>query len=272
MNFGIDNVINALEQAKKYKNGKIEYWKGRDMQRILNYSSWEKFEHVIRKAYMACESSGIDPAKHFHQTVNLVEAGSGTMVEKGDYNLSRYACYLIAMNGATNKPEVATAQTYFALQTRRQEIQDQLPDAVRRIYLRERVRNENYKLAGVAKRAGVKSFSFFQDAGYRGLYTMSLSYIKNFKGLSKKDDLLDRAGRTELAANEFRITQTQDKIIREKIRGEENSIKAHYFVGRAVRDTISELGGTMPENLPPEPSIKKIKSSLKKKTKVLPKK
>ncbi len=260
MTHRIDRTVNTLEQSKRYTQKNREYWNGRDLQQILSYNSWENFENVIEKAIMACESTGINPKYHFHETMNMVEIGSGAKGKRKDYYLTRYACYLIAMNGATNKPEVATAQTYFAFQTRRQELQDELTDNERRIYLRKRIKNENRKLASAAKRAGVKRFPLFQDSGYRGLYDMSLNAIKSFKGIPNKDNLLDRAGRTELAANEFRITQTEDKIIRENIKGEDRAIDAHFNVGRKVRNTINELGGTMPENLAPEPPIKKIGS------------
>jgi len=261
MDTRLDNTINTLEEVKRFTDRDIEYWKATDLQRILAYSSWQKFDQVIGKAIMACESTGIEPTNHFNQTVNLVEAGSGTMVKRKDYYLTRYACYLIAMNGASHKPEVATAQTYFAVQTRRQELQDQLQGDERRIKLRYRVKDANKRLASTAKKVGVRKFSIFQDAGYKGLYDMSLANIKSFKNLSTKDDLLDRAGRTELAANEFRITQTGDKLIRDNINTENGAIDAHYEVGQAVRTTINKLGGTMPENLTPEPSIKKLVSN-----------
>src|SRR5712692_3393813 len=175
MNYRLDSTVNALERSKRYTRGNREYWKGRDLQRILAYNSWENFENVIEKALMACESTGINPKYHFHETMNMVEIGSGAKGKRKDYYLTRYACYLIAMNGATNKPEIATAQTYFAVQTRRQELQDKLTDNERRIYLRKRIKNENRKLASAAKRAGVTRFPLFQDAGYRGLYERSLA-------------------------------------------------------------------------------------------------
>ena len=191
------------------------------------------------------------------------------MREGVDWAVSRYAAYLIAMNGDPQKQEIGYAQAYFANQTRRQEIDEKLTDAEKRILLRDRVRNANRALQGVAKDAGVQRFGIFNDAGYRGLYGLGLRDIKAKKRLRDSDDLLDHAGRTELAANEFRITQTEQKISKDHIKGEENAISVHKQVGAKVRKTIQEIGGTMPEDLPPEPSVKKLASTLKKQKKRL---
>ena len=274
MNLVLDSTMKALEQVKRFTKQGVEYWFGRDLQIILAYTSWENFEGVIEKAIMACKGTGFDPRDHFHAIMKVIESGKGAKLKRKDYHLTRYACYLITMNGDSNKSEVATAQTYFAIQTRKQELQDQLTNTEYRYYHRERVKNENYKLAGIAQKAGVRKQKFpsFQDAGYRGLYTMTLAKIKEAKGLLVEDNLLDRIGRTELAANEFRITQTQDKIIRDNIQGEENAINTHYAIGKMVRDTISKIGGTMPEKLPAEPPIKGLSSDRKKEIrKLLPK-
>ena len=187
----------------------------------------------------------------------MVSIGSGAERPRRDWYLSRYAAYLIAMNGSSAKPEVGFAQTYFAVQTRRQENQDRLLDVEKRIALRRRVANANIQLNSVAKRAGVQRYALFHAAGYKSLYGMSLPEIKRTKGLRENEDLLDRAGRTELAANEFRITQTEEKIKRDGIIGEQRAIATHQTVAAEVRSTIARLGGTMPETLPPEPSIKK---------------
>lgn len=269
MNRELDSTINNLELAKKKTKHGIDYWTGREIQEILGYLRWENFVNVINKARMACESTGVDPSDHFLDTTKEIRAGKGARLQKSDYFLTRYACYLVAMNGNTEKPEIGTAQSYFAVQTHRQEKQDKLTEDERRIMLRDRVKDGNKKLASAAKKAGVKTrkFPIFQDAGYRGLYDMSLSDIKKFKGLSLKDDLLDRSGRTELAANEFRITQTEDKLIRENVNGEDKAINTHKEVGRAVRNTIKKLGGIMPEKLLPEPSLKKLENKLKKEKK-----
>ena len=263
----LDSIINALDESKKLTSKGGEYWMGRNIQKILGYSSWENFQNVINKACMACESTGIDSHNHFHETTKLVKAGSGTMVKKTDYYLTRYACYLIAMNGNTSKPEIGIAQTYFAVQTRRQEISDKITEQERRLQLRDRVRRANVSLSSTAKKAGVQKYAVFHDAGYKGLYEMGLADIKRKKKMPPKEDLLDRAGRTELAANEFRITQAEEKLIRDNVSGEKAAIDTHYEVGKQVRSTIKKLGGRMPENLPPEESIKKLTSKSRKKIK-----
>ena len=190
----------------------------------------------------------------------MITAGKGAKLQRADCYLTRYACYLIAMNGDSAKPEISTAQSYFAAQTRRQELHDQS----KRIALRDRVRRGNNVLAGTARNAGVKRFGLFTDAGYRGLYGMGLREIKQRKRISESEDLLDRAGHAELAANEFRITQTQQKLERERIRGEQPAIEAHRTVGTQVRDAIKKIGGTMPEDLPTEEPIRKLISEQKK--------
>lgn len=270
----LDSVINDLDSAKRTSPSGGEYWMARDIQPILGYSaSWDNFQNVIKKARMACESGGENSSKHFHDTVKKVQAGSNAMVPKGDIFLTRYACYLIAMNGDTSKSEIGIAQTYFAVQARKQEIQDQLTNAERRLFLRERVKNANKSLASTAKNSGVQKYGLFQDAGYRGLYEMGLADIKIKKGLNKKEDLLDRAGRTELAANEFRITQTEEILKKEGITSEVLAIDTHRKVGQEVRNTIRKIGGKMPEDLAPEEPIKKLAAQLRKnlKSKDIPK-
>ena len=173
--------------------------------------------------------------------------------------------FLIAMSGDSAKPEIGTALTYFAVQTRRQEKMDRLTSDERRLQLRQRVSNAIVQLNTAAKKAGVQKYSLFHDAGYRGLYEMGLREIKAKKGKGEKETLLDRAGRTELAANEFRITQTEDKMFLENVTGEYNAIETHLNVGKEVRETIKKLGGTMPENLQPEPSIRKLTATKKRK-------
>lgn len=264
----LDSTITALDEAKKTLAKGGYYWMARDIQSILGYDKWDKFENVINKAIMACESTGVEFGNHFLQTGKMVNIGSGALRERKDYFLSRYACYLIAMNGDSNKPEIGTAQTYFAVQTRRQELQDKLTADERRIYLRNRVKNANLSLASTAKKVGVQKYGIFQNAGYLGLYEMGLSDIKKYKNINNKENLLDRMGRTELAANEFRITQTEDKIIRENIRGEKQAIDTHHNVGKEVRNTIKKLNGIMPEQLPPEPPIRELISKIKKQNKI----
>ncbi|MCX5815686.1 MAG: DNA damage-inducible protein D [Proteobacteria bacterium] len=258
MIINLNIIINQLEASKKTTKNGGEYWMARDIQPILGYDRWENFKSVIDKAKLACESSGFDQTDHFRETKKMVSIGSGAMRERHDYFLTRYACYLVAMNGETSKTEVGIAQTYFAVQTRKQEKQDQLTSIGRRIELRERIKNANKKLGEAAKNAGVQKYPIFHAAGYRGLYDMGLADIKKKKGLPPDEDILDRMGRTELAANEFRITQTEDKLVRDGVFGEQKAIDTHRKVGQEVRNTIKKLGGTMPENLPAEPSIKKI--------------
>lgn len=252
----LDSVMKALDAKRRWTQTGAEYWMGRDIQPILGYAKWDNFEKVIGKAKLACESTSMEPQNHFLDAGKMVKVGSGAEVEKRDYFLSRYACYLIAMNGDAAKPEIGTAQTYFAVQTRRQELQDKLTGDERRLQLRERVRSANKSLASCAKHAGVQRFPVFQHVGYEGLYGMGLPSIKRRKGIRPDEDLLDRAGRTELAANEFRITQTEEKLLRDRINNETSAIATHREVGSAVRNAIHKLGGTMPEDLPAEPSIK----------------
>ncbi len=250
-------LVNQLEACKRVSPNGVAYWMARDLQPLLGYTSWENFAYVIEKAKMACESAGVDAGDQFHEVTKGIQAGKGAEVQRTDLFLSRYACYLIAMNGDPRKAEVGLCQTYFAVQTRRQEIRDQHPEQ-RRVEMRQRVKEANRSLTSAAKDAGVQNYGLFHDAGYRGLYGMGLSDLKSYKGLPERDDLLDRAGRAELAANEFRITQAEQKLRRERVKGETAAIDTHRQVGQAVRTTIEKLSGTLPENLRPEPSIKQM--------------
>jgi len=267
----MDSVNTQLDSLKKIHSNQSEFWMARDLMPVLGYSRWENFQAVINKAKMACESAGIDPANHFLDTTKMVQIGSGAMAERADCFLSRYACYLVAMNGDTSKPQIGMAQTYFAVQARRQEVFDELTEAERRIELRDRVKQHNKQLNAAAKKAGVvsKMFGVFHDEGYRGLYGMSLAEIKRKKNIPESETLLDCAGRVELAANDFRITQTEQKLTVENIQSQQAAINAHREVGREVRETIRKIGGRMPENLPPEPHIKKLKASRKKQKKLI---
>jgi DNA-damage-inducible protein D len=266
----LDSTIKELENSKRTTDKRIDYWRAREVQMILAYSDWRNFENAINRACMACESAGFDQSIHFVETTKMIQIGKGGMVNQKDYFLTRYACYLITMNSDTSKPEIGTAQAYFAIQTRKQELQEKLTADQRRILLRNRIKDANRSLASTAKRVGVQKYPIFQDAGYQGLYGMGLRDIKRYKGI--KDDLLDRAGRTELAANEFRITQTEDKLSRDNINGEQEAIDTHRSVSKAVRNTIRELGGIMPENLPPETSIKKLERKCRKEIKEMTRK
>jgi len=251
-----------------------EFWYARDLQRVLEYSSWDKFKRVIAKAITACEQSGQSVDDHFSQVGKMVTLGSGAVREIEDIELSRYACYLIVQNGDPTKPVIAHGQTYFAIQTRRQELADnqqfqQLPEDEKRLFLRNELKEHNKQLVETAQQAGVETnldFAIFQNHGYKGLYGgLDAKDIHRHKRLKGSQKILDHMGSTELAANLFRATQTEEKLRRDKIQGKHNANRTHYEVGSKVRETIRELGGTMPEDLPvPDKSIKQIEQKQKK--------
>lgn len=205
-----------FEGIKKIDKNGIEYWSARDLMPLLGYVQWRAFKEVIRRAARACINSGQDVYNHFARSSKMVEIGSNTVRKIINYKLDRYACYLIAQNGDPKKSEIALAQTYFAIQTRKQEIFEQLPDVSKRLFIRSEVSDHNKKLFKTVKQAGVTKFGLFNDAGYRGLYGTPLSKIEQKKKI-KKGELLDRAGSTELAANLFRITQTDQKLKKDQI-------------------------------------------------------
>lgn len=260
-----------FEGIKKINENGIEYWEARELMPILGYLNWQKAEEVIGRAARACINSGQSVDNHFTRSVKMVDIGSNTVREVRNWKLDRYACYLIAQNGDPKKQEIALAQTYFAIQTRKQEIFGQLSDADKRLFIREEVSDHNKKLFKTAKKAGVTKFGSFNDAGYRGLYGMPLADIENTKGI-KKGELLDRAGATELAANLFRITQTDEKLKNDNVRDGNDAARTHFMVGGKVRQTIKDIGGVTPENLPPEKHIKELKSEKKKLLKMAMKK
>lgn len=243
-----------------------EYWSARELAPLLEYSRWQRFQPVIAKAEMACEQSGYAVSDHFTHVGKLIEAGKGAQRRIEDVHLSRYACYLVVQNGDPEKPVIAAGQTYFAVQTRRQELADELaelPEAQRRIRMRNEVVDRNLDLAAAAQSAGVvtgKDFAIFQDHGYRGLYNGETARdIAARKGLPKGEKILNWMNSEELAANWFRITQTEAKLRREGIVGKDAANATHHAVGRKVRQTIAELGGTMPEDLPtPAESVQQI--------------
>lgn len=251
-----------------------EFWSARDLQPLLEYATWDKFKRVIEKAIEACGQSGNEADDHFSQAGKMVDIGSAAKREIEDYRLSRYACYLIVQNGDPSKPVIANGQTYFAMQTRRQELNDdekfaRLSEDEKRLAIRNELAEHNKQLAAAAKDAGVDTpldYAIFQDHGYKGLYGgMRAKDIHAHKGLKKSQKILDHMGSTELAANLFRATQAEEKLKRDNISSKQHANQAHYEVGQKVRQTIQELGGTMPENLPvPEQSVKKIESAKKK--------
>ncbi len=260
-------IINSLnkdfEKIKKVDKNGVEYWEARELMPLLGYKKWEKAEEVIARAARACINSGQTVDNHFHRLGKMVEIGSNTVREVRDWKLDRYACYLIAQNGDPKKQEIAIAQAYFAIQTRKQEIFEQLSEADKRLFIRGQVTEHNKNLFKTAKKAGVTGFGSFNDAGYKGLYGMRINEIEIRKGI-KRGELLERAGTTELSANLFRITQTDEKIKNDEIKGNYNATQTHFMVGGKVRQTIKDIGGTLPENLQPERHIKELKSEKKK--------
>ena len=261
----------TFECIKHYTEDGQEFWYARDLQRVLEYTEWRNFTGVIEKAKIACQNSGIDPDDDFVDVNKIVEAGA-THKDIGDIMLSRYACYLIVQNGDPRKEIIALGQTYFAVKTRQQELvdgYDQLSEDQKRLAIRNEMIEHNKSLAEAAQMAGVidsRDYAIFQNKGYQGLYGgLGAKEIHARKGLKPSQKILDHMGSTELAANLFRATQTDEKLRRENIRGKEAANKTHYEVGEKVRQTIAELGGTMPEDLPtPQKSIKQIESEQKK--------
>lgn len=266
---------NIFELIKRIDENKNEYWSGRDLAKVLEYSEYRHFKPVIEKAKEACKNSGQSIENHFEDYLEMVNIGSGAKRSFDDgIKLSRYACYLIVQNADPSKEIVATGQTYFAIQTRLQEIRQMeeynrlSTEVEKRLFLRNEMKKHNTQLAEAAKDAGVikpLDYAIFQNHGYMGLYGgLDARGIHLRKGLKKSQNILDHMGSTELAANLFRATQTEEKLRREKIKGKAKANHMHFEVGKKVRQTIKELGGTMPENLPTEESIKQIENKEKK--------
>lgn len=263
----------SFESIKRIDEYGEEFWYARELQIVLEYAQWRRFYDVIERAKNACANSGQAISDHFANVGKMVEIGSGAERKIDDIMLSRYACYLIVMNGDPKKEVIALGQTYFAIKTRQQEIIenfDVLTEEQRRLAIRNEMIKHNKLLADAANKAGVvepRDYAIFQNFGYKGLYGgMDMKAIHKHKGLKKSQKILDHMGSTELAANLFRATQTEEKLRRENIKGKVNANKTHYEVGAKVRKTIKELGGTMPEDLPtPEKSIKQIERELEKK-------
>ncbi len=264
-----------FENIKRVNAEGQEYWLARDLQPILDYTEWRNFSKIINKAKEACTKSGIDIDDHFVELNKMVPIGSGAERKVEDVMLSRYACYLIVMNGDPHKEIIAVGQTYFAVKTRQQELIDnfeELSENQKRIAIRNEMKAHNKSLAEAAKNAGVVEpldYAIFQNYGYMGLYGgLKAKDIKTRKGLKASQDILDHMGSTELAANLFRATQTDEKLRREKILGKDAANRTHFEVGAKVRQTIKELGGTMPEDLPtPQKSIQQLEREQKKKIK-----
>jgi DNA-damage-inducible protein D len=267
-NFG----ASIFEQIKKVNEYGAEYWSARDLQDVLQYTNWRNFLILVKKAKLGCLNSGFDVEDHFDDSIKMVSVGSGAQREIPDIHLSRYACYLIVQNGDSGKEVIALGQTYFAIQTRKQELLDnfeELDEDSKRLQIRQNLRNHNKQLVDAAKDAGVETnldYAIFQNHGYMGLYGgLKAKDIHARKGLKPSQEILDNMGSTELAANLFRATQTEDKLRREYINGKEAANQAHLTVGKKIRQTIQDLGGTMPEDLPmPEKSIKQIEAENRK--------
>ena len=257
-----------FEDIKNIREDGTEFWYARELCRVLQYSKWENFAKVIDKAKMACKNSGNNLDNDFPEVRKIVDAGA---LQKNiiDYELSRYACYLIVQNGDPKKEVIALAQTYFAIQTRKQELSEKeysmLTEDEKRFYQRNLTKKGNYSLNQTAKKAGVKNFDKFHNAGYKGLYNgKTANDIAKRKGLRYREDILDNMGSEELIANLFRISQTEQKLKRDNIQTEKDANDTHYNVGSKIRQTIEELGGTMPENLPtPEKSLKQLEKEQK---------
>lgn len=259
-----NTLENGFEGIKKVDEHGVEYWEARELMPLLGYPGWQKSEEVVGRAAQACINSGEPVDNHFTQSVKMVDIGSNTVRKVREWKLDRYACYLVAQNGDSKKQAIALAQTYFAVQTRKQEVFDSLSEAEKRLFIRKEVMEYNKRLFRTAKKAGVTRFGSFNDAGYRGLYGMPLSALEVKKEIGK-GDLLDRAGTTELAANLFRITQTDEKLKKDHIRGDISATQTHFMVGGKVRQTIKDIGGTLPEDLPTERHIKELKNPKKRK-------
>lgn len=262
-------VDNTFESIKRVDHNGVEYWSSRDLAKALEYPDYRKFQNVIDKAQIACENSGEVIHNHFVHMDEMVQIGSGAERPIDTIYLSRYACYLIVQNSDPTKVIVAKGQTYFAIQTRRQERTDNLVEDHSRVYLREEMKKHNTSLTKTAAMAGVDNYAIFQNYGYKGLYGgLTMQDIHVRKGLKKSQKILDHMGSEELAANLFRATQTDAKIKRENIQGQSDASLAHYEVGQKVRNTIASLGGTMPEQLPTPDAIGKAQTRIKKSKKV----
>ena len=255
-----------FENIKHIDEKGNEYWSARELQKALEYNKWQKFEDVISKAKSACINSNNNVEEHFTQVGKMINLAKGAKRKIKDYKLSRYACYLIAQNADSRKEVVALAQTYFAIQTRKQELLeediDELIEIEKRKYQRNLTKKANLSLNKTASKSGVRNFGKFHNEGYKGLYNgETANDISKRKKLRYREDILDNMGSVELAANWFRITQTEEKIKNKNIIGEENCNKTHYNTGVAVRNFIKRQGSTLPENLPtPNKSLKKIEN------------
>lgn len=265
-----EQTFESIKHVNEYGE---EYWLARELQPVLEYAQWRRFSDAIERAKLACKNSGFAVEDHFADVGKMVDIGSGAERQIDDVMLSRYACYLIVMNGDPRKEVIAVGQSYFAVKTRQQELIDnyeQMSEDQKRLAIRNEMIAHNKSLAEAAQMAGIadqREYAIFQNKGYQGLYGgLGAKEIHARKGLKKSQKILDHMGSTELAANLFRATQTDEKLRRENIQGKQAAYDTHYQVGKKVRQTIKELGGTMPEDLPtPEKSVKQIEREVERK-------
>lgn len=263
----------TFEDIKHINEDGQEFWYARELQHVLEYAQWRYMKETVERARLACENSGLNPDDHFAEVRKMVPIGSGAERAVEDYMLSRFACYLVVMNGDPRKEVIAVGQAYFAVKTRQQELiekYEEMSEDQKRLAIRNEMKRHNIALADAAHDAGViepKDYAIFQNKGYQGLYGgLGVKEIHARKGLKKSQKILDHMGSTELAANLFRATQTEEKLRRENIQGKAAANQTHYDVGRKVRQTIQELGGTMPEDLPtPEKSVQQIEREVERK-------
>lgn len=256
----------SFEDLKKQNEHGAEFWSARELQLVLGYKQWRRFDDAVSRAVISCNQSGNNPDYHFASAGKMIKVGKGGVREVSDFHLSRFACYLIAQNGDPRKAEIAQAQKYFAIQARRQEQSDTLAADVERLEIRKQTSEEFKALSGAAREAGVQDrmFGIFHDAGYKGLYGgIGNAAIKQRKEIPKKDNLMDRMDTTELAANQFRMTQTRDKLAQEQVNSSQQAIRTHEEVGKEVREAIKRIGGIMPENIPPAEHIRKVEKRIK---------
>lgn len=254
-----------FEKIKRLTESQNEFWSARELAKILGYVDYRNFETVTKRARESCKNAGQSVKNHFVDVTEMIKLGKGASRDIGDVYFTRYACYLIMQNADPSKEIVALGQTYFAIQTRRQEVQQQFVEDQKRVFLRDQVTAHNKHLAEAASIAGVKNYGVFTNYGYKGLYGgLTMQDIRQIKKLKMSQQILDHMGSEELAANLFRATQTDAKIRRENIKGEAMANQSHFEIGKKVRQTIKEIGGTMPEQLPAPDGISKAKTRIKK--------
>ena len=265
-----EHTEKIFEDIKHIDEEGDEYWYARELQRVLGYSQWRRFKNTVSKAKTSCNNSNVRVEDHFANVGKMINLGKGGTRNINDYKLSRYACYLIAQNGDSRKKTIALAQTYFAIQTRKQELSEKeysmLTEDEKRFYQRNLTRKGNYSLNMVARNVGVRNFDKFHNAGYKGLYGgETANDIAKRKKLRYREDILDNMNEDELVANLFRINQTKQKLLKDKVQGENNANDIHYEVGKKVRKAIKDIGGTMPEDMPtPKKSLKELEKENKK--------